>query len=213
MKKILLSVCCLFIIHIAAFTQPVEGNYWVSGAVSFYTSTSKTVSGSTTTTGPSTTQFALMPAAGLFLSSELLLGSSLGFSNSIQKSHQLDGETRLSNPLVTLSPFVRYYVNPGQSFMMYGEAFVSAGFGAVKWKYTMGNQSVTSRSSLTELGMGGRVGLAYYLSEMLALEMRLGLINLNFTSITDEDDVQLRNTSLGLNLTPASVSVGVSFLF
>ncbi len=203
----------LALLPIALIAQPAEGNFYVSGNLQFSVSGSKNISGNTTTDGPTFTSYRFGPTAGFFLDENFLVGASVGFSNSIAKSTGNNWEERQSRPLYFFSPFARYYLNVAGDLYVYGGGFAEIGFGKYKDEETIGGTTITDEDNRFILGFGGRMGLAYYISPVVAMELNFAGLSLDWDTRYFNDDNKRRNFNFDFVAAPSFPSIGLSILF
>jgi outer membrane protein W len=186
MKKIV-CVIALAMICSGAFAQFNKGRMLVGGAFGFSATTSKDKSGSTTTTYSHNTNFSLTPNFGYFLMDNLAVGAGIGLSTSSTKGAGNNNFKNTSSG-VTLSPFARYYLDPGIFFQ------AQLGFGSSSFKSSSGG----STSSKTQYGLFNwslGAGYAYFLTDNVAVEPMIGFRS---SSQTNKDNTpKTKSTDAG----------------
>ncbi len=212
MKKIcILGLLALLPILLSA--QHTEGNFYISGNLHFSTSGTKNISGNTTTDGPTHISYRFGPTGGLFINEDFLVGASVGFSNSITKRTGANWDSRQSQPLYFLSPFARYYLNVAGDFYVYGSGFSEIGFGKFKDEETSGGTTITEEDNRFLIGFGGLMGVSYYISPTVALELNFARLSLDWDTRYFDDDNKRRQYSFDFITAPSFPSIGLSILF
>ena len=159
MKKIVTAIAFLLVAS-GAFAQFNKGRYLIGGSVSFNSSTNKVDNNGTSTTIGKSSSFGLAPSAGYFFMNNLAAGASLSLGTS---SFKPDGQgTKSSGVNFSLTPFVRYYLQPGIFFQG------SFGFGSSKSKSTTGATTTETKFTTSNWGLG--VGYAYFLNDFVSIE-------------------------------------------
>lgn len=168
-----------------AFAQFNKGRYLVGGSIGFSGLTSKSDNNGTTTTLGKSTSFSLAPSAGYFFMNNVAAGATLNLSTS---SYKPDGNgTKVSSNGFTLTPFVRYYLQPGIFF----QGLV--GFGSSKSKATTGATTTETKYSSFDWALG--VGYAYFLNDFVSIEPLL-----QYGSSSDKlKSTDAKNISSGIN--------------
>jgi outer membrane autotransporter protein len=107
----------------------------------------------------------LSPSAGYFIIDNLAVGAAIDFNASSTKPS--GGTGKSSSTSVSLSPFVRYYLNQGIFFQ--GQV----GFGSENSKYPSGGgTTTTTKYSTSNWSLGA--GYAYFLNDFVAVEPMIG---------------------------------------
>jgi outer membrane protein len=170
MKKIV-TVLAFALISSGTFAQFNQGRMLVGGGFNLSVSPNKTETGSTTTKNGTNTSFSLSPNFGYFVIDNLAVGAALGFSSNFY-SYASSSSTykSTSGSSVTLTPFVRYYLDPGIFF----HVFAGGGGGTSKAKLrnpTPGLNDDPEKTGIFTWGLGA--GYAWFLNDFVAVEPML----------------------------------------
>ncbi|MCD4694946.1 MAG: porin family protein [Bacteroidales bacterium] len=219
MKKVktILSLAVLFFIYTAVNAQVDKGKFLfgASSNMNALFGSSKvetTQSGTTTKTdGPKTVNFNITPTFGYFIIDGLAAGlffdidmDNCKYEQELQTGDNVDLIDNISTMMV--GPFIRYYINLGKI-----KPFVegSIGFGSMKNKYeyldwTSGTsytiKEEEDKYSIFNWGLGA--GVAFFLSDNVALDLMLGYNSMNTNYKDDDNDFEYKNmmSSFGLNV-------------
>lgn len=172
MKKALLIALTLIIAQQSS-AQFNKGRILAGGTVRFDSDKSKDKTGSTTVDDYKATSVTLAPNVGYFIIDKLAVGGRLSLSSTTLKDAGNSG-VKSSSSGFTISPFVRYYLDPGIFFQ--GQV----GFGTSKNKITSPpvTTETTYATSVWEVG----AGYAYFLNDNVAVEPFVG-----YSSRTNKD--------------------------
>ncbi len=163
MKKLFITTLIVFA-GVSAFAQFEKGRILAGGSVSFASSTNKTKTDNATTTNSKTTSFDFGPRAGYFFIDNLAAGLGLDLSTSSTKQEG-SGDKDASTTFL-ISPFVRYYLQPGIFFQ--GQY----GIGPETEKSTNASTTVTTKYTGSSWSLGA--GYAYFLNSNVAVEPFIG---------------------------------------
>jgi len=155
----------------------LNAQFFIGGRVGISASGSKTGDGSETTQGPSTFSFNVMPSIGKFLSDNVALGCALSYSFSQSKTHGLTETVSKSNN-AGITPFLRYYPVKVSKFSVFGQANVGVTFGSSSTE--VGTQTSNGPKN-TDFGISISPGLAYDITDKIALETTLGFLSASYT--------------------------------
>jgi len=175
MRKIV-TVIAFALIGSGAFAQFNQGRMLVGGSLGFSAQTNKTKTDNATNTNYRMTSFSLTPDFGYFIIDHLAVGAGLGISTT---STKFDGsDVKNSSSVFTLSPFARYYVDPG----VFLQANVAFGSHSDKRTDQVGTvtQTVTTKGGV--MGWGVALGYAYFLTDNVAIEPMFG-----YSSVSAKD--------------------------
>jgi outer membrane protein len=166
MKKIV-TVFAFALICSGAYAQFNQGRYLVGGSLGFTANTVKAKANSTTNTVAHTTSFTVAPDAGYFIIDNLAAGAALSITTQSQKG---DGTNsfKFSQTDFTLTPFVRYYLDPGIFF----QGQVGFGSSSEKSKATGSNTTTTTKYGVFDWALAA--GYAYFLNDFVAVEPMVG---------------------------------------
>jgi len=176
MKKPILLIALLFMSTLA-FGQIQKGDVRLGGSLS--------LSKSDFNNGSDAKSFAISPQASLFLSETTSLGLALGYS-----SREINGQ---DSNLFTYGAFARFYRNMGEKFYLYLQPGITLGTGD------------SNGTDLSTFGFSVTPGIAYFLSDKIALDMNVGGF---FYNSQDLGGVDTNNYAFNLNLT--SFTMGAS---
>ncbi len=184
MKRIV-TVIALLLVASGAFAQFNKGRYLIGGSAGFSSTTNKYDNNGTTSTLGKSTAFSISPSAGYFFMNNVAAGASLSIGSG---SFKPDGNgTKTSSSSFTLTPFVRYYLQPGVFF----QGLV--GFGSSKTKGTNGPTTTETKYSTFDWALG--VGYAYFLNDFVSIEPLL-----QYSSSSDKQkNTDAKTISSGLN--------------
>ncbi|MEI9921621.1 MAG: hypothetical protein WDO14_22950 [Bacteroidota bacterium] len=166
MKRIV-TVLALAMICSSAFAQFNQGRWLAGGSVGFRATTSKTKSNSTTVTNSHSTYFTIAPDVGYFVIDKLAVGASLALVAGSNKQEGSSNKTTGSS--ISLSPFVRYYLDQGIFFQ--GQF----GFGHASSKTKNANGSTTTKYGTSNWSLAA--GYAYFLNDYVAVEPSVGYVS------------------------------------
>src|SRR6478735_6015296 len=150
MKKLIIT-SIVVLSCISAFAQFEKGRILAGGSVSFSSMTNKTKTDNATTTDSKTTTFDFGPRAGYFFVDNLAAGLGLDFLTTSQK-FESSGKKDIQNEF-TLSPFVRYYLQPGIFFQG------TYGIGPGNFKEKVGSTTTSTKYTASNWSLGA--GYAY----------------------------------------------------
>lgn len=183
MKKLFLSTL-LLVVCASAFAQFEKGRILAGGSISFAANTNKTKTNSATNTDGKTTTLGFNPKAGYFFIDNLAAGLGMDISSSSFKSEGSGNKDVQSS--FSLSPFVRYYIEPGIFFQG------TFGAGSGKFEDQTGNVTVTTKYALTNWSLGA--GYAYFIKNNVAIEPFVGY----GSTIFKEKSTEVKDISSGL---------------
>jgi outer membrane protein len=178
MKKLIITSLIVFAC-ISAFAQFEKGRILAGGSVGFSAITNKTKTDNATNTYSKTTTFGLSPRVGYFFIDNLAAGLDLDLSTSVEKAEG-SGNKNSTNHLI-ISPFVRYYLQPGIYFQ--GQY----GIGPAKNKNEIGNTTTTTKYTASNWSLG--VGYAYFLNSNVAIEPFVGYGSTNYKAKNSDKDI------------------------
>jgi hypothetical protein len=163
MKK---TIFTLFVVLTSwsAFAQFEQGTLLVGGNFGLEFTTSKSKFSNQTNTISKTTRFGLEPRVGYFVIDHLAVGAGVGLSLYSEKID--DSDNKYSQTEIMLSPFVRYYFDPG--FFVEGKV----GLGVANSKNEFGGDVDKDKYALGQLALGA--GYAIFLNDNVALEPMIG---------------------------------------
>lgn len=182
MKKPILLLA-LMLTSTLAFGQMQKGDIQLSGNLNI----SKVKN-----TGNESNFFRVAPQASLFLSETTSLGVSLGYSS--QKTGI--GLNEQKTDLFTYGVFARFYKSMGDKFYFFLQPAITLGSGDI------------NGTDLTNFSVNVTPGLAYFVSEKIALELNLG--GLFYTSQDINQNINTENYGFNFNL--SSLTLGASIL-
>jgi len=163
MKKLFITTLIVFA-GASAFAQFEKGRILAGGSVSFSSTTNKTKTDNATTTNSKTTTFDFGPRAGYFFIDNLAAGLGLDFSSTATKAEGSGNKD--SHNEFTISPFVRYYLQPGIFFQG------TYGIGPGNYKEKKGSTTTTTKYTASNWSVGA--GYAYFLNSNVAVEPFIG---------------------------------------
>lgn len=182
MKKITL-LFALMLMSTIAFGQIQKGDIQLSGNLNITKNKNTSVESSF---------FRVAPQASLFLSETTSLGVSLGYSS--QKVGT--GINEQKTDIFTYGVFARFYKSMGDKFYLFLQPAVNFGSGDI------------NGTDLTNFSVSVAPGLAYFVSEKVAVEMNFG--GLFYTS--QDLDQTINTENYGLNFNLSNITVGASIL-
>lgn len=159
MKKIVTAIA-LALVCSGAYAQFNQGRILAGGSVSFQTQTVKSKVNGTTNTLGKITDIGFNPKVGFFVIDNLAAGLGVDITSHTEKEEGSSDKSTSSN--FTVTPFVRYYLDPGVFFQ--GQV----GFGTSKQKNENGNTTTTTKNGVFDWALG--VGYAYFLNDHVAIE-------------------------------------------
>ena len=165
----------------AAFGQIQKGDVRIGGNLSISKSENP---------GFEANRFSLNPNASFFISEQTSLGITLGFSN--QKTN--NGGTEQKTDQFAYGVFARFYKSMGDKFYVYLQPGITLADGDV------------NGTDFSSFSFNVTPGLAYFVSEKIALEMGLGGF---FYTSQDVGGVDSDNYGFNINLT--GFTLGASF--
>jgi outer membrane protein len=190
MKKIV-TVIALALICSGAYAQFNQGRYLVGGAVGFSATTGKAKSNSATSTIGHYTSFSVNPNVGYFVIDNLAVGAGLGLGVSTSKGDGNDN-SKHTNTKFTLTPFARYYLDPGIFFQ------AQVGFGSESDKDKNNGSNTTTTTKYGVFNWALAAGYAYFLNDYVAIEPMVGFKS---ESLKNKDaDVKGIDSGLFINI-------------
>ncbi|HMJ68351.1 MAG TPA: outer membrane beta-barrel protein [Cyclobacteriaceae bacterium] len=190
MKKIV-TIIAFALICSGAFAQFNQGRYLVGGSLGFSATTTKAKSDNATNTLSHHTDLFVSPDIGYFVIDNLAVGAGLGLSVGSTKGDGNDN-SKTTSTTFTLSPFVRYYLDPGVFF----QGQVGFGSESEKRKATGSNTTVTTKYGVFNWSLAA--GYAYFLNDFVAIEPMVGFRS---NSLKDSDaDVKYLNGGIFINV-------------
>ncbi len=210
-KTLLMAFACLTTVIITAQDEGTlrfqKGDFTVSGALSFGTSTSGTSGDNQIQDDVSRLDYAFEPAISLFLTDHFAIGSRLVVGRSVNERND---SFKDAIDLFRYGFFGSYYFTPEKRFSFlstFGADFIDD-----KGVFERINQDTfdeirTSRTTGVDIGLSA--GINYFLTAHFALNARLGVVS--YTTNKEEGDegftvsqktfrlnTQLRNISFGM---------------
>ncbi len=190
MKKII-TVFAFALICSGAFAQFNQGRYLVGGSVGFSATTSKAKNDNATSTLSRSTSLSFSPNAGYFVIDNLAVGAALNLSTNTTKDDGNNADKTTSTTF-SLTPFVRYYLDPGIFF----QGQVGFGSSSYKSKETGSNTTVTTKYGVFNWALAA--GYAYFLNDFVAIEPMVGYGSDSFKN--SDADVKLVDSGLFINI-------------
>tara|TARA_R110000751_G_scaffold135_3_gene659 strand:+ start:77370 stop:77999 length:630 start_codon:yes stop_codon:yes gene_type:complete len=179
-----------------------NGDVFVSGAVGFGTSSQGDFKEN---------QFEISPKVGFFVSDNIAVGASVGYTSFTEEGPAFDPTSletvTAENKLSALSAgvFGRYYTTPSSQFSFFGE--LSANFVASKFDEAF----VEEDQKADGLNFGFTPGVSYFVSNCIALEASVGVLNYS-TNKADAEGAEARNNfNIGLDL--SDINFGIVYKF
>lgn len=204
MKKKILLILTAWVFASAASAQ-----IFVGGTFELNVNSGKVKNESVTRDLTSVTTYKFAPKGGFFLNDEMAVGASIIHDVTRIKTPANGNnsyETVETENTLSIAPFFRYYALDFGPVSVFGEAYMSLGFGGNKTK----NGSVTTDDeSVFVFGAGVLPGVSYKLTENIDIEAFLG--GLKFSrQTTEENDIESINSNFNLSL---SSDFGVGFIY
>lgn len=187
MKKLLLSAAVAVFAFASVNAQTEKGKLFVSGNTSLsFSSTNATTEfdGEEVGEDQKASVFSVTPSIGYFVMDNLAIGVDFSFTSS--KEEEGEFEDTLSS--FAVMPTATYYFEAGDKLKPY----IGVGAGLISTSF--GDDDINKSSGLAFRGRGG---LAYFLSDMIALDFFVQYLNTNQKN-KEESDLVTKNSSLGV---------------
>ena len=206
----------VLIILFSFFYVSLNAQVFVGGNFSFMTLGGSTSNGTTTNDKTSQLGLTLAPKAGIFLSEKLAAGATVGFMYNRAKTPG-DPETISSASGIGLTPFLRYYAATWNKLSVFGQGQIGVSFSGSTTKVG-GTSTEGPKTTLFQVNV--LPGIAYNVSEKLALETSLNILSFGYYNETEKDgdfkDITSGfNFGAGLNnlFTVGSITIGAIYKF
>ncbi len=204
MKKIIFAAAALFAFGFANAQDAKEesagggfanGDVFISGSVGI---------NSSKTGDFKTNDFNITPRVGFFVADNIAIGASLGYMSTKLD----DGSDDVSNSAFSVGVFGRYYATPASDFSFFAEL----GFDYLSYDSefaVIDGEIFVGDSKPSEMRIGLRPGVSYFMSSNWALEASIGA--LEYSSY--DPDGGDKTTGFGLNVDLTNVNVGLIYKF
>lgn len=155
-------------------------------------------------------RLAIMPKIGWFVSKSSVVGTGIGFEYSQQDISSLM-DSKSKEHLFSLSPYFRNYQKITEKLFFTSTIELALGIGKE-------SRNDDFKMDIFEISLTARPGLSYFLSNNWALKTNFGSLYYRKTNkkvIEGHDDQQpkLNDTSLGINISMESFSLGIGYYF
>jgi outer membrane autotransporter protein len=178
MKKAL-SMICLVVLSIPAFSQISKGTSTIGGSFSLSRTKTEYPNNSEYTSN----SFSLQPSYGYFFLDNFCVGAVLNFSNSNSTSNpnNTSVDSKSTSRSFGLGPFVRYYIPISDKFYAFGQlSYVRNWDKYEDWNTNLPNNKSINKFVSYDLGLAA--GISYFLNPHVALDLALG-----YTHTKDSD--------------------------
>lgn len=199
MIKKALFICMISVLGIALYAQPVAKSIFLGGSIGMYYQKDKYDSDDETR---KTTQFNFSPKMGYFISERTAIGLKLELSSGSSKTESDDQDTRTTETIFSITPFMRYYLTQG-AVGFFTEASCNIGFGGNKHSI----DSYTEKGSITQVMAGISPGIYYYVHPKLAFEFSAGWLGYQYYSEEVEGEKRKQST-FGFDIATTGFSLG-----
>ncbi len=173
-----------FVLSSVTFSQTEKGTLIVSGKTSLEFVRTESNLSYNGTSGPSGSSemdsFEFMPAIGYFVANNFAIALSGNYSHSVENIYK-------SNQLV-LMPTLMYYIPLESSFRPY----IQAGLGYAKAT----EKSDIDEESFSGYAFGGGLGLAYFITESISVDLGIQLTSTKLT-YSEDANAKLKGNNLG----------------
>lgn len=173
----------LLLLSTISFSQTERGNYIISGRTSLELSRASSHMSNNGTSIPEgevdLNSFKLTSGFGYFTTDNLALGFSFQYSHS--------GEDYKSNEL-TFMPTLMYFIPSGSPLRLYGQIGAGVAYASEK--------SGSYREFFSGFAYGGGIGLAYFITNNVAVDLGLQLVGTKL-SYSEDDNIKIKGASLG----------------
>jgi outer membrane protein len=211
MKKIYLFVALISFCSITAQTE--KGSFMISGhtGLGFTSNTVKYKTEGENIDGPKTTSFNISPSVGYFIIENLAVGLDIDYktvttkqqvfvnSNDQPGPSQTKINTKTIESTLAIIPNATYFFSKGKA-----RPYISAGIGFANIKQE-GNRSRSFadydlydyyNNNNNGIVIGADVGLAYFLSKAISLDLGVGYAQYNYK----DEDVKVKSGAIGVNI-------------
>ncbi len=206
-------------------TEYINSGAWMFGGVfSVLGNSSKNVDSGGTADGPKSSSFSLLPQTAYILNRMLAVGLTLGYVNTATKyttqdSDGNDHELKNTQSQFIIQPQLAYYVHVMSRLYIFATLYVGMGFGNYKdqnLQYNSDTNSydiITQKGNLSSFQAGIALSFMYFLSTQWAISLAYG--NLYYRSAklsdTDNSDYYFSTVNYGLDLTLATLQIGIIY--
>jgi opacity protein-like surface antigen len=220
MKKLFVFVAFLMI----AASGLINAQLFIGGYIGFRTSGGSEDNGNGAEDKTSSLNVDFGPMAGYFLSDNLAAGVKIVASLDRTKTPPFyTGADETINTQTTFGilPFLRYYALQLNKFSVFGQAQAGLTFGSSKTKT---GSTKTDGPKTTTIGISVFPGIAFDISDHVALEAQINLFNLGFSIKTEKLEAEgvttketTRMAGFGFDMdniaTTGAISVGAIYKF
>jgi outer membrane immunogenic protein len=225
MKKIAILIFALFIFH-NSHAQIVKGSVPIAGSIS-YNSNSYSTSDSLNTSDFKNSDFGISPEIGYFVANNFAIGASIKYYYDKSSIEDASIYTDFSDTKTTtihslqFSPFAARYFKVSEKF--YFSLTATFGYGMPLSNVVKSVEHSPAATTITEnkglyyysINADLAPGLLFFINEKFAIQASMGSLYYNYEH-RQNNDVSYSNyskdTGFGLNLSMASISLGVQYL-